>query len=786
MAVRESHRLLLQAKLLRGQLQRRQRDKEFERTGGETIYAIDNDVLTTATAPWNTHHQAYLRRLVNDDKEARESFAYILAEFLFRGRDPSTHVPFMILSPGDVELEGIWNRVYLEAQREDVALDEGLQQVVELAKKFQGDTPEELYLLVRKLLECLQHRSGSIAQLHRVVRLQDSGRVLPATRALSGNRPLFPEPDERENRVLRRIESDWLAELNRRRPPNQPVSSAARTAYSQGRGDRRLTNNEIDAAVLAQVEWINRKFAEEQPEPTRHLCFLTGDLHIERIAQRRGVAEAYIRDPSCFLADDNFFSTAGVPTPDFLASPQSRGPEGAEPALGEARGSSGNSLSEWLSLILPDMNVTERADDMRTRDQAAGDVKRTSTEWAEYLKSAAAGAGFREADAEFQDRVMKLATTLLDVGDAREFGNILARLRVQAHEKANEAMTRFGVSGVMASFLTLKETTKWPSRIIPVVRISSWPRAVLAIAELLQARTLHAAQANLVEAQIHKLREEDGTGYTVFIVYALAFAFAGEWESALKVSRAALSISSHYAERPTSTSMVRGVEAAYLCAVFSRYCALDLRALDESKKWLATARSRHEAMGGSSGDDVRFDAEELAIRVTGINFTTFLGRENDLLGQLMGFWSIRELSQRHKDLFERAAADSARDVAIALQQQLATNFLQLQLLAKLHGEDPDVLAADAKDMLAVLAQVAEVKPHLGVARSAGRPPAALTLFIFICASALFDPPAAGWDVAAKRETLFDQLRDFGRKLRVMPYDAKRAERMIDMVAQHLG
>jgi hypothetical protein len=781
MDTREARRLLLQAQNFRSQLRRRQSDKEFERHGGIIIYAIDNDVLTTVTAPWNTQHQAYLRQLVASDEEAQESLAYVLSEYLFRYRQPSRPLPFVIVSPGDAELEGIWNRVYLDAQKEDVSLEEGLQRVVSLAKTFKGHSAEMLYALVRQLLECLQHRKGAIAQLHRIVRLQDSSSILPAKRVLLNNLPLFPEPNEEDRGVLRALESDWLELLNRSRPPKGGSKRNAHgAAKDAGWVSSPRTNNNIDAAVLAQIEWINRQFiADESGFGRQKLCFLTGDRHIERLAQLRGIADEYIRDPSCFLADEEFFQTAGVPTPDFLAPTQL--PRSEPPA---APAQSGNSLTDWLDLILRDLGAAELPPDFVEWNRISKQVMRASEEWAKYLKSSAAGAGFREADVEFQGKVEQLTSTLLSVDDVLEFGHILAKLCQQAHAKGNEAMTRFGVSGVMASFLTLSPEKKWPSRIIPAVKMDSWPRAAHTITELLNAGTLHAAQSSLVEHRIRDLRAEDSTGYTVFIVYALAFAFAGEWESALKVSKAALSISTNYAENETSSSVVRGVEAAYLCAVFSRYLAKEPESLDACKGWIITARERQAAMNHVS-NDTRFDVEELAIRVTALLFAAYVGGENDLRGQLMEFWPIRELCGRHQTLLERALGDSAPEVANVLCQQLATNFLQLQLLAKLQGANQELLPEGAKSMLSVLQGAGDLGPPRSAARSPRRPAAALTSFTFISASALFDQSAAGWDTVSNREPLFTALKDFGKKLDVMPYDAKRVERIIGLVEQSL-
>lgn len=784
MPTRESRRVLLDLQDLRSQLSRRLLDKQFEQRGGAVFYAVDNDVLTTVTAPWDTPHQIYLRQLTAGDSEAQESLAYILAEYMFRIRSQSPKLPFVILKPGDAELEGVWNRVYRNAQLEDDSIGDELHKVVDLAKNFTGKTPETLYQLVRKLLECLQHRKGAIAQLHRIVRLQDSGSALPATRVLLNDRALLPQPDERDLRILKDLESSWLEALNRSRPPGRPGQSLGTGGISDFRDRVRLpTNNDIDAAVMAQVEWINLQFASTEFEYPRRLCFLTGDRHIERIARSRRIAMDFIRNPSCFLADEDFFKIAGVPTPDFLARPQDTRLDTKDPAAAAAQPeNSGNSLIEWLSLILPDLGKAQWSRDALLRLRVDKEIARASAEWGNYLKSAAAGAGFREANVDFQEKVLRLASTLFNVQDASEFGATLARLRKQAHEKGNEAMTRFGVSGVMASFLTLDQDEKWPGRNMPAVRMDSWSEATQVIVELMQAESLQAAQYRLIESRVRALREEDGTGYTVFVIYALAFAFAGKWDSALRVSRAALSISSHYVENEASDSRVRGVEAAYLCAVFSRYNAKDPKALDECQAWLDTARERSGASRGGPRD-VRFDVEELAIRVSGVNFAVFIGQDGDLRGQLLQYRPIRDLCQSHLDLLELAANDSSPQVANALQQQLATNFLQLQLLAKLRGTEQDLLPVAARDMLRVLEAVADLgvdSKQSGVSR---RPAAALTRFIFVCASAVFYPPAAGWNLVENRERLLADLSSFGEKLDVMPYDALRVGRMMDLVAR---
>ena len=97
-------RLRQQVDVLKEQLARWKTDEEFKRAGGTIHYAIDNDVLTLITAPWNTEYQRYLETFIEGDSDAVEATAYLFAEFFLKSG------PYLIVSPGSMNLKDCGTR----------------------------------------------------------------------------------------------------------------------------------------------------------------------------------------------------------------------------------------------------------------------------------------------------------------------------------------------------------------------------------------------------------------------------------------------------------------------------------------------------------------------------------------------------------------------------------------------------------------------------------------------------------------------------------------------------
>ena len=305
----------IRSRNLSAQFQRREADRLFEADGGRVYYAIDNDVVTLVTAPWRSLHLPYLHDLFDaDDSEGMTDFAYVFANYFLQS---SPEVPYLLVDPADIELQGTWNRVFEKAKTEHTGRESGLETLINGRKLHEDNAAHDraAFDLLHDALAVAYRQSGSIIELHRIVELVKTGNVRPLYSYVDefGRSPFaLPEPDDEQE--IQQIERSWRAELDRVRPhATDKRTRKASDSYSSVDD----YNNVVDAAVLAKIEWLNTQFAAQR-KPTRRICLVTGDATISRIADRRVTrmgtfGEAYIRGPLCFLSDREFFASSTFP-----------------------------------------------------------------------------------------------------------------------------------------------------------------------------------------------------------------------------------------------------------------------------------------------------------------------------------------------------------------------------------------------------------------------------------------------------------------------------------------
>jgi len=760
------------------QIERRRLDKRIEEQGGTVIYALDNDVITIVTAPWRTAHQHYLRLFGNEDLDAIEALAYVFGEFFLSHSSAS---PYVIVRPAEVELEGMWNYVYEQALSEQTDLTTGLDRIL---KGDLGQTPRDdqaLFDIVRRVLELVYGKQGHLTELKRISRIVELGGIRRMDTVVNenGGSP-FPTESVDDTKQIAKFEQIWLQMLNRSRPKE----GGERNAKTLPK------NNLVDAAVLARIQWINLRYQEEGINS--RLCLITGDSHIEKVASLvdfcgESFAAAFVRSPTCFLDDETFFTSMADRASD--SSTATNPPD--------------ISIGDCLRVLSPaaHVNLTEFASKESERN-IREETNSAMQQWAIFLKSIAAASQFNN------DRFKEALREHLDASNYLHIADVRSRFEMLKNELASigdEALARFGVSGALAAFWSLDYRNRRVERSIPPVKFDSLKEADAFLGQLRDSSNFEALQRAVDRHWISVLREEDESGYTALIVFSLAHACAGEWSTALTVARAAVLAAKRMrgkVSRETSEKQARqtikGDEAAYLCAIFARLSARDMRALDDSETWLELAdelqklppiRSSLQNVDLSQYLDPRFVAERLAIRLCRRFFAEFSeSSQRDIHDGLVLRWRARDECEKLLALFPVAASEKSENVRQYIQEQLAVNFLQWQLLAKARGDEASLFPKKSKEFIEFLNNSFE-RSSLRIAsddESSFMGRSRLVYFVYLCATAAFSPDSVGWLHPETRPQLLQSLGRTGDGLNVMPYDEARATLFSNVAKQSLG
>jgi len=413
-------------------------------------------------------------------------------------------------------------------------------------------------------------------------------------------------------------------------------------------------------------------------------------------------------------------------------------------------------------------------------------------QWARFIKSFESN--LRMSKEKFQEDLHSYHGAIPHRGQVKE---PFEELRKRLVAIGDDAFTRFGLSGVLAGFWCLDYKSIKMERNIPVVKFDSFTAATEHVQELIKSGSVAAIQKQINKAWVNTLEEEDPTKYTSYIVFSLAYALAGQWSVAYRIAKAAHSIAvSWLGDESTLKSMVKGDEAAYLCAVFSRLCAKNLDNLKTSQDHLNAAtklqktspiRSSLQSINIEDYTDPRFASEKLACNICIRFFLEFApenvgGHRGDMWEQLAKISTIKDESNKYIEARKSIQMEPNTFVREYVSMQLSANFLQLQLLAQGKNETSSLLPTQTRDFLSDLdgfMKGSKQRNHEDYFH--GKP--SWLCFVYICASATFYPELIGWNDQRTREELLARLEKYGKELRLMPYDQQRVGFFVNVVRE---
>jgi len=738
------------------ELRKRISDRQAESDGFQIYYGIDSDVVTLITSPWDQGSRNPFDELFTDDLTAQDAFCYLFAEHAYRSFNER---PFLLVSPSENELDGLWNDVYRDAQ---IEFDESEDIEVALSSERISELDErEIYAKLRRIVGVIHGADSAISHLRRINRLAHEGilrRMESITDSLGGYPFPILSPDE--ERELSKSTARWSAALNSSRP-SRPGSNA------------------IDGAVLAKIEITNT--ALQQRKQKTRLCFVTGDRHIRRIAANTPAESGqsfdycYIRSPVAFLIDRNFFQVGGVEEP----APVER--LSTTPSAFRNIG-----ISDWF-LSLLDLEMSSALDRI-SRTNLARQLIEVRGRWTEFLRSSGAKVQISKEEINLAVETNIKAARFLDRPEVK---SDFERLRSRFVLIRREAAKGFAASAALARFWSLDSTSNHKNgRGVPGVRFDSFKNAAEMAAQLSASNGLQNARLTLRRDWVAELRREDKSGYTVLVIIALAFAYAGEWRVALTVVTWAHSLALRE-KAFDGLSTVKGDEAAYLCAVFSRLSAESVSDLSNAEDWLREAKKllNESPVRKQLSDskvpppytDPRFESEGLAIQVTRLMFSKFSGESKSALSanSQLELMQLANLSAAHLALLQQPAMKLPAHILEYVRNQLMTNFLQIEVLKWIAGETTDEVTTNASALIDRYVSLEVGERLLGDIDEFGdRSKSDLISFVLLCSVLLLCPKRI-----QGAETLYIQsAKRHAALLKTMPYDAARASAFLAAVA----
>lgn len=575
--------------------------------GIQLLYAVDTDIVKLFSDP--KEKRKYATVFNGNSDETQEALAWALGYFIFFQLTQNDQL--LVIPPHHLELDRVIAGIAQKAVREEESIsDDTWWQEMELQIQAYRRTKDEDTLI--RFLEKDSHKllrfafgsgEGCIAELARITKLFKKKRLLHIDRyverkAEKGHPWTLPVLRDKEKRKdyddLMKLKESWSVRLRNEKP--------------KGVADIKI---EDDAEVLARLEWINAELASEGSK--RRLVLITGDNALYQAANKylkkddRSFAEIYLRHPQVFLAALKFLS-ADLEYPDASKSNASDNPE--------------NELIGLLNVFFARYesgyrNYQDRFEEILTLKQKekqaelvhdfTDDIPTFRDKWEKFVKSTMMEYGF----SSYSEKIKKVILS----HEKKDFEAIREEVEERVSHVKNEFWQTMMVAGYRATEANKKHILL-PWRGVPALRFTLHP-AQDYVRKLCQ--TLDYKQLTDMKISFDELKGQDESGYTGFLVYALAFGAAGQWGAVKALATRALQIADHEAKNsPLSKKHepITGNEAAYLLAWTNRHDVYSATRLKTARRYLSQAMGRESKATDSRGSNVRYESEELALNMT--------------------------------------------------------------------------------------------------------------------------------------------------------------------------
>jgi hypothetical protein len=586
-------------------------DLHFIKNGGKVFYAVDSDIVVlytspeTQSIPSSGRKEGYAQIFPDDNNDLSIAIGRALGNHIFNRLNEKT-LPILVIPPVDSEIRNVYAAIARGAEKEK---ERANTEVLEIRTKL-SLLGEELNdeILLAKLKEIAPHvmrilsGSGKIAEFRHFNYLLANTKITPPEFLLKQNLiddekiryALTPVKDINGWLRFSRLFSRWQKLVNETKSPQKSPEAV-----------------EIDAKVLAKVEWINHRM-----DPQMHrLVYITGDMSLHAAArmhegyqenESHTFARLYLRHPRAFLAEHNILSmpkgtgsvTNGNPFVEsldtFLAKFQLGSTENNVKALDDLVHKKPADLAKMVKPVL---------------DENPDFPQRFKESWKEYTNHLIMTYESPQAQEEEIHRDLKALKN--------DLGKLIARVDDKLTEKLQESWNEF-FSAVTAggySLLFVKQHTLQP-HCAPLLLFNSLKRTQKVVIRILTSHEPGKLGTQDYKDAINELMVEDSSGYSFYLAYALLFAQMNAWHIATIMTTRAIDIA-----RSCELANITGREAYYLRAVALRHSAHSIGDLanvqsliTKAEECLEEDRRRRDA--GLPGGEERFNAERLAINLS--------------------------------------------------------------------------------------------------------------------------------------------------------------------------
>ncbi|RLG10594.1 hypothetical protein DRN73_07400, partial [Candidatus Pacearchaeota archaeon] len=415
------------------------------------------------------------------------------------------------------------------------------------------------------------------------------------------------------------------------------------------------------------LEWINQQIQEEN----KRLILISGDKAMWEAAysyqfNEKNFAELFIRKPKIYLGVPKFLR--------FEKNTQTKYERG---------------LVDWIDVILAKYGlkaenypynlkilIKQEKINKKIFSNISSELLNIKKEWEEFIRLVGVNYIIPE--------IKKAAQELKEIN--------WEELQDKIKDKQQKVLKTFWSTITIVGYSSLgtkKQLPKYlPIRGVPGLRFTLQPvkTYVEELCKSLNVENLLKQLGENPKDSFKKFIEVDKSGYTAFLLFALAFAALGRWRAAIALAEYALYIADFEAYKfklPNGHEPITGNEAAYLLAWSIRHNITSPKELEKCKELLEEAKERKKKATGK-GDDVRFEAERVIIDIIDLFFQIF-GEEKQFEEEKKFEELLSKLCKCYNEilnLLKRIENESEEYIKILLKKQLLAYLFYLFFIRK--------------------------------------------------------------------------------------------------------